>query len=172
MKAIEDEFKGMGADDQLAQEIAWSVVVESRTAGINPWFMVAIIKVENPWLKADTVSFAGAIGITQVMPLHAGKWGCGKDLTDIRTNVCSGARIMASYLKRQWKLFGAEANRIALLNYNGCVRTPGCTEYASKVLSRTGFTDPSEVWQHGPPGLGEARLGAAMQGAARHGQSP
>ena len=136
----------MGADNQLAQDIAWSVVVESRIAGVNPWFMVAVIQVENPWLKPDTVSYAGAIGITQVMPMHAGKWGCGDDLTDIRTNVCSGARIMASYLARHWKAFGAEANRRAMLAYNGCVRTPGCESYADNVLSRTDFTSPTQVW--------------------------
>lgn len=136
----------MGANQRFARQLAWHVVLESQAAGVNPDFMVAIIKIEDPWLDPKIVSKAGAVGITQVMPMHAGKWGCGKDLRDVRTNVCTGAHIMAAYLREQWRVQANAANRGALLAYNGCVRTPGCESYADNVLGKTDFTNPGDVW--------------------------
>lgn len=136
----------MGAAPGYARQLAWIVVAESNRAGINPWFTVAIIKVEDPALDPRARSHAGAIGLMQVMPTHAGKWGCGRDLKDVQTNVCSGTRIMASYLRTHWEQQAEEANRRAMLAYNGCVRTPGCEAYSDNVLSHTDFTEPSDVW--------------------------
>lgn len=146
VKGIQREFQRMGAEETFARDLAWTVVLESQRAGINPELTVAIIKIEDPRLDPRATSYAGAIGIMQVMPQHAGKWGCGSDLRDVRTNVCTGTRIMAAYLHRQWNAQAMIANREALLNYNGCVRTPGCESYAGNVLDKTDFTHPGDVW--------------------------
>lgn len=148
VQSVEDEFIRTGAEPAHARDIAWNVVIEARKAGINPWLMVAVIKVEDPTLDRHALSSAGAIGITQVMPMHAGKWGCGKDLTDVRINICTGSRIMADYLAKHWAASGGEANRRAMLSYNGCIRTPGCESYADNVLDKTDFTNPADVWAH------------------------
>jgi soluble lytic murein transglycosylase-like protein len=70
----------------------------------------------------------------QVMPFHAGAWGCeSEDLTDPETNVCHGTRILAHALRR----LDGDLER-ALLRYNGCVRgtnTPDCHSYPSRVLA-------------------------------------
>ena len=67
----------------------------------------------------------------QVMPFHAGKWGCpSSDLFDIDANICHGVQILADNLKRSRNL------PTALQRYNGCVRgtnTPDCHRYAGKV---------------------------------------
>jgi soluble lytic murein transglycosylase-like protein len=67
----------------------------------------------------------------QVMPFHAGKWGCAtNDLFDIEANICHGARILADNLRHSRNL------PTALLKYNGCVRgtnTPDCHRYARIV---------------------------------------
>lgn len=135
-------FVSMGASEDLAWDLAWVVVLESANAGINPDLTVGLIKVENPWLDRKIRSSAGAIGIMQVMPAHAGRWGCGKDLENLRTNICTGTRIMAAYLKRSWKPAVDAANREALLAFNGCVSTPGCEVYADKVIAKSGLKDP------------------------------
>lgn len=81
-------------------------------------------------------SFVGATGVAQVMPLHRGKWGCGNDLWDLQTNICSGARILGSYYRDQ----RGDWNK-ALLRYNGCVRgtnTPNCHQYPNWIFMRAG----------------------------------
>jgi soluble lytic murein transglycosylase-like protein len=70
----------------------------------------------------------------QVMPFHAGKWGCASgDLFEIESNICHGVRILASELNDAGDLSRA------LLRYNGCVRgtnTPDCRQYARWVYHR------------------------------------
>jgi hypothetical protein len=70
----------------------------------------------------------------QVMRFHAGVYDCDSDdLLQIEANICHGARVFASYLKRTKDV------RSALLRYNGCVRsnaTPSCRRYPSKVLQQ------------------------------------
>jgi soluble lytic murein transglycosylase-like protein len=67
----------------------------------------------------------------QVMPFHAGNWGCSSsDLFEIDANICHGVQILADNLKHSRNL------PAALQRYNGCVRganTPDCYRYAGKV---------------------------------------
>lgn len=139
----------MGANERYARQLAWAVVTEAGRAGINPDLVVAVIKIEDPALDPRAESYAGAVGIMQVMPQHAGQWGCGKDLTNVRVNICTGTKILAELLNERWSQMGAIANREALLRYNGCVRTPGCESYAGNVLGKTDFNEPSDVWAEG-----------------------
>jgi soluble lytic murein transglycosylase-like protein len=116
------------------------LVREGRDAGLDPRLLLSVLLVENPALDSAAVSFVGAVGLMQVMPFHAGQWGCPDgDLRIPDVNICYGARILAHQLRR------AKGNLdVALLRYNGCVRgtnTPDCHLYPLKVYRRAG-----EVW--------------------------
>ena len=121
-----------GASPELAALVAGSLVQEGRRTGIAPRLLLAVMLVENPWIKSDTTSHMGAIGLMQVMPFHAGGWGCPEgDLTIPEVNICYGARILAHALGRT----GGDMD-LALLRYNGCVvgaNTHNCHEYPSWV---------------------------------------
>ena len=118
----------MGGERVYARRIALALVRE------DPRLLLAVMTVENPWLDPGAYSSMGAVGLMQVMPFHVGSWGCtGWDLTDLDTNICYGARILANALKRS----DGDLDR-ALLRYNGCVdgtNTPDCHLYPSKVLA-------------------------------------
>ncbi len=86
-----------------------------------------VMMVENPWLDSVAVSSAGAIGLMQVMPFHAGEWGCGSNLYDTEVNICTGMAILNSYIERRRTLRGA------LLGYNGCTGGAHCADYPDKV---------------------------------------
>jgi soluble lytic murein transglycosylase-like protein len=121
-----------GASPELAALVAGSLVREGRRTGLAPHLLLSVMLVENPWIKPDTTSHMGAVGLMQVMPFHAGAWGCPEgDLTIPEVNICYGAEILAHALGRS----GGDLDR-ALLRYNGCVvgeNTPNCHEYPSWV---------------------------------------
>jgi len=111
-------------DTAAVRPIAQLIVREARTKRLDPVLVANIVRVENPWLLADTVSRAGATGIMQVMPLWAGSFSCSGPLDDAGTSVCLGTAIFAAYLK--------DALRAALLSYNGCTSLR-CRGYAEHV---------------------------------------
>jgi soluble lytic murein transglycosylase-like protein len=119
------------ADDALADRVAAALVKEGRKANIGPTLLVGVLLTENPDLEPRATSSVGARGLMQVMPFHAGKWGCASnDLFDIDANICHGVQILADNLKHSRNL------PAALRRYNGCVRganTPDCFRYAGKV---------------------------------------
>jgi soluble lytic murein transglycosylase-like protein len=121
-----------GATPELAALVAGALVQEGRKNGLAPHLLLAVMLVENPWIKPDTTSHVGAIGLMQVMPFHAGEWGCPEgDLRIPEVNICYGAEILAHALGRS----GGDLDR-ALLRYNGCVvgaTTGNCHEYPSWV---------------------------------------
>ena len=110
--------------------MAWPLVEQSYARGLDPATVVAVVLVESSG-KPTATSFVGARGLMQIMPMHEGQWGCGRDLYDIEANLCHGTRILAWNLRR----FRGDEDR-ALLAYNGCVNgtnTPNCHTYPSKV---------------------------------------
>jgi soluble lytic murein transglycosylase-like protein len=119
----------------LARQIAVALVREGRRTQIDPRLLLAVLLVENPWIDTEARSFMGAVGLMQVMPFHAGAWGCSAaDLTDVDANICHGASILAHAIL----LSEGDLDR-ALLRYNGCVlgtNTPDCHRYPSWVHSR------------------------------------
>lgn len=133
---VEEILRDHG-DPELVRTISLALVREGRNVGIDPRALASVLLVENPWLAPDIRSSVGAVGLMQVMPVHAGQWGCASDdLEDIGVNICHGARIFAAYLRRH----GGDMDR-ALLAYNGCVRgtnTPDCHLYPSRVYGRAG----------------------------------
>jgi soluble lytic murein transglycosylase-like protein len=138
-------------DRDLATRTAFALIREGAKTDIDPRLLLAVMRVENPWLDLDVQSFMGAVGLMQVMPFHAGNWGCADDdLTDLDANICHGAQILASALRRT----NGDLT-LALLRYNGCVRgtnTPDCHQYPSWVLRQPGM-----AWLESPQLMAHAQ---------------
>lgn len=134
----------MAVDRSRLSDIAVALIREGRATSIDPRLLLAVLLVENPWLDPEARSPVGAVGLMQVMPFHAGQWGClGDDLTDPDHNICHAARILADALQRS----GGDLDR-ALLRYNGCVRgtnTPDCHSYPQWVYGRAGQHWTAEI---------------------------
>lgn len=134
VEPIERALLRRARDPWLARQAAWALVLEAEERDLSPRLVSQVLRVENPWLAADTVSSAGAVGWMQVMPLHVrADHPCGTDLTDGITSVCYGSTILRDYLGRALD----RAIRESLNAYSGCVRTPGCESYATKVTNLT-----------------------------------
>jgi soluble lytic murein transglycosylase-like protein len=122
------------AEPEIANRVARAIVKEARQLQLSPSLLTGVLLTENARLEPETVSHRGAIGLMQVMRFHAGVYDCeSDDLMQVEANICHGARVFASYLKRTKDV------RSALLRYNGCVRsraTPSCRRYPSKVLQQ------------------------------------
>ena len=119
------------SDQGRVNRIAAAVVKEGHRRNIGSALLVGVLLTENPMLNPTARSSVGAVGLMQVMPFHAGKWGCASgDLFDIEANICHGVAILADNLRSSHSL------PAALLGYNGCVHgtnTPDCWRYASTV---------------------------------------
>lgn len=123
-------------DPELVRRIALALTREAVSVKVEPRLLLAVLLVENPWLDPGARSPVGAQGLMQVMPLHAGHWGCDGSLEEVEPNICYGARIFAHY----YRVSGGDIER-ALLRYNGCVRgtnTPDCHRYPYHVYARAG----------------------------------
>ena len=124
------------ASPELADRIAEAVVRESRRLRLSPSLVAGVLLVENRQLDTTAVSSAGALGLMQVMPLHAGGWGCQSDnLRELEANICHGTRILKRDVRRSSTL------NVALRRYNGCVAsaaTPRCRRYPARVLAAAG----------------------------------
>ncbi len=135
---LERALRPQSADTALVRRVAVALVREGRSAGVDPRLLLSVLLVEDPKLAPGAVSPEGALGLMQVMPAHAGAWGCDSDdLLDPDANICHGARILAHYLSTS----GGDLE-VALLRYNGCVHgtnTPDCHLYPMKVHQRGNF---------------------------------
>jgi soluble lytic murein transglycosylase-like protein len=120
----------------VAERAAWALTREAARLKMSPSLLAAVLLVENRALDSGAVSSQGAIGLMQVMPIHAGSYGCGSaDLRTVDANICHGARILHTYVRR------TRSVPLALRRYNGCVRgrnTPGCSRYPLRVLRIAG----------------------------------
>jgi soluble lytic murein transglycosylase-like protein len=117
---------------EVADRAAIAVVREAELLRISPSLLAAVLLVENRQLDTAAVSSQGAVGLMQVMPMHAGSYGCAStELREIDANICHGARLLRMFIARSRTMQGA------LRRYNGCVRgtnTPRCHRYAPHVL--------------------------------------
>jgi hypothetical protein len=127
------------SDASRVERITAALMREAKRANLQAPLLVGVLLTENPDLEPGATSAAGARGLMQVMPFHAGHWGCpSSDLFDIDSNICHGVRILADNLRHSRNL------RSALLRYNGCVRgtnTPDCYLYAARVYRLTRLPD-------------------------------
>ena len=128
----------------VAERAAWAVTREAGRLKVSPSLLAAVLLVENRALDSRAVSSSGAVGLMQVMPIHAGSYGCASaDLRLVDANICHGARILHTYLVR------TRSVPRALRRYNGCVTgsvTPGCHRYPLRVL-RTAARIRREILQ-------------------------
>jgi soluble lytic murein transglycosylase-like protein len=117
---------------ELADRVASAVVYEAGRARISPSLLAAVLLIENAPFDTSAVSTEGAIGLMQVMPMHVGSYRClSGDLLNVEANICHGARLLHSHLRR------TKSMEAALRRYNGCVRgrnTPRCQHYPARVL--------------------------------------
>lgn len=134
---VEQVLRPFHEDERWVRRLSLALVREAREVEMDPRVLASVLLVENPWLDPGARSSQGAVGLMQVMPFHAGRWGCpSADLTLVEANICHGARIFAHYLRRH----DGDIDR-ALLAYNGCVRgtnTPDCHTYPGHVYARAG----------------------------------
>jgi soluble lytic murein transglycosylase-like protein len=117
---------------ELADRAAAAVVREAMQLRMSPSVLGAVLLIENRGLDSSAVSGQGAVGLMQVMPMHAGSYGCSsRDLREVDANICHGSRLLHRYITRTGSL------QVALRRYNGCVRgtnTPRCERYPQRVL--------------------------------------
>jgi soluble lytic murein transglycosylase-like protein len=117
---------------ELADRIAAAVVYEAERNRMSPSLLAAVLLIENAPFDTTAISSQGAVGLMQVMPVHIGSYGCpSRDLHSVEANICHGARILKSYIRR------ANSVPVGLTRYNGCVRgrnTPRCHRYPGRVL--------------------------------------
>lgn len=127
------------SDESRVERIAAALMREGKRSNIGATLLAGVLLTENPDLQPRATSSVGARGLMQVMPFHAGHWGCpSSDLFDIESNICHGVRILADNLHH------SRSMPAALLRYNGCVRganTPDCYLYAAKVYRHTRRSD-------------------------------
>jgi soluble lytic murein transglycosylase-like protein len=118
---------------ELADRVAAAVVYEAGRLRISPSLLAGVLVIENTPFDTIAVSTQGAIGLMQVMPVHVGSYGClSGDLLNVEDNICHGARVLGTYLRR------TKSVELALRRYNGCVKgrnTPRCHRYPIRVLS-------------------------------------
>lgn len=130
VEPVEKVLRRHGIANSTARRISWPIVEESTRSGVDPATVTAIMLIESEG-NPSAHSPVGARGLMQVMPSWAGQWrACGRDLYNIKDNICNGTSILAWYLRSH----GDE--RSALLGYNGCVNgtnTPNCHRYPDKI---------------------------------------
>ena len=77
------------SDASRVERITAALMREAKRANLQAPLLVGVLLTENPDLEPRATSAAGARGLMQVMPFHAGHWGCpSSDLFDIESNIC------------------------------------------------------------------------------------
>jgi hypothetical protein len=125
---------------ERADSIARVAVREAYHRRIPPALVLGVMLTENDAFKPTARSKVGAMGLMQIMPrMWTPNLGpiLGRNLKDDETNLRYGVYILKHFAKRTSDTLDATgATRLALLNYNGCVRgrnTPDCSAYPDKV---------------------------------------
>ena len=129
-------FAQFSEDRVLVRRVAQAVALEAKRQHVAASLIAAVVVTENTTLTPEAQSSVGAMGLMQVMPMHAGQLGCqSDDLEDVESNICHGTKILS------WNLRSTKSPFMALLRYNGCVKgtnTPDCHRYPVRVLARAG----------------------------------
>lgn len=113
------------ADAEQRLELLRLVHAAATDSGLPPELVLAVIEVESRFDRF-AVSSAGAQGLMQVMPFWKQEIGRADDnLTDNRTNLIYGCRILQFYLQRE----RGNLHR-ALAAYNG---SSGSRRYSNRV---------------------------------------
>jgi soluble lytic murein transglycosylase-like protein len=133
-RPLQRYFARFSDDQVVVRRVAKAVALEAKRQNVPASLIAAVVVTENTTLTPDALSSVGALGLMQVMPMHAGQVGCqSDDLVNIESNICHGTRILS------WDLRRTGSPIAALLRYNGCVKgtnTPDCGKYPVRVLAR------------------------------------
>jgi soluble lytic murein transglycosylase-like protein len=133
-RPLQRYFARFSDDPVVVRRVAKAVALEAKRQNVPASLIAAVVVTENTTLTPDAQSSVGALGLMQVMPMHAGQVGCeSDDLENIENNICHGTRILS------WNLRRTSSPAAALLRYNGCVKgtnTPDCWRYPVRVLAR------------------------------------
>src|SRR5665213_3098830 len=73
---ISEVLRHYTTDQLAADRIAGAIVEEGNRRNLDPALLVGVLLTEDATLDTTARSFVGARGLMQVMPGHAGKWGC------------------------------------------------------------------------------------------------
>ena len=139
--AFANDLRGTGnIGTDRADSIARVAVREAYHRRIPPALVLGVMLTENDEFKPSARSKVGATGLMQIMPrMWTPNLGpiLGRNLKDDETNLRYGVYILRHFAKRTSDTLDATGvTRLALLNYNGCVRgrnTPDCRAYPDKV---------------------------------------
>jgi soluble lytic murein transglycosylase-like protein len=125
---------------ERADSVARVAVREAYHRRIPPALVLGVMLTENDRFSQTARSNVGALGLMQIMPrLWTPNLGpiLGRNLRDDETNLRYGVYILRHFARRTADtLDAADAIRIALLSYNGCVsgsNTADCHAYPEKV---------------------------------------
>lgn len=133
--AMEPQLKRIVKDDAERSLILYHVHCEAKRLQLPPGLVMAVIDVEsrfNRW----AVSYAGAVGLMQIMPFWPRELGMTNDeLVRVQKNIRMGCTILKFYLDREKGDYAR-----ALARYNGSV---GRRSYSDLVLGRL-----AQRWQY------------------------
>jgi hypothetical protein len=135
---VESRLRAQPADLRLGQDIGAAAQRILRAVHCEaskhemlrdrPQLVLAVIDVESAF-DPFAVSYAGAVGLMQVMPFWPNELGLStRDLIDVELNIRMGTSILAYYLERERGNY-----QRALGRYNGSL---GKRQYPDLVLSR------------------------------------
>ena len=111
--------------------------------GVDPRFIHAVIWQESKYV-ADARSHAGAVGLMQLMPATAERFGC-EDRNDPAANVAAGTKYLKWLLKRfsgnvELALAGYNAGEGSVDKYNGIPPYNETQKYVEIISKRYGKT--------------------------------
>ena len=109
--------------------------------GVDPRFIHAVIWQESRYV-ADARSHAGAVGLMQLMPAAAERFGCG-DREDPAANIAAGTKYLKWLLKRfsgnvELALAGYNAGEGSVDKYNGVPPYNETRNYVKIISQRYG----------------------------------
>lgn len=111
--------------------------------GVDPRFIHAVIWQESKYVK-DAKSHAGAVGLMQLMPATADRFGC-EDRSDPAANIDAGTKYLKWLLKRfsgnvELALAGYNAGEGSVDKYNGIPPYNETQKYVKIISERYGKT--------------------------------
>lgn len=128
LAAMEPQLKRILKDEAERAEILYHVHCEAKRLSLPPGLVMSVIDVESRFDRW-AVSYAGAVGLMQIMPFWPRELGMTNDeLVRIPQNIRMGCTILKFYLDRE----KGDYTR-ALARYNGSV---GRRNYSDLVLTR------------------------------------
>lgn len=135
LAAMEPQLKRILEDQAERAEILYHVHCEAKRLQLPPALVMSVIDVESRFDRW-AVSYAGAVGLMQVMPFWPRELGMSnQELVRIPQNIRMGCTILKFYLDRE----KGDYTR-ALARYNGSV---GRRNYSDLVLARL-----AKRWQY------------------------